>query len=99
MTEDERLKRRLALDESINRRIAANEYRLENGDPYLNGLVWAIGFIYRFAFVSAILLVSAYFLGRAIHGPGPARSFKEMAVDLARIRPALPSPKPRQPPP
>jgi hypothetical protein len=67
MTEDERLKRRVALDESIKRRIAAIEYRMENGDPYLNGLMWAIGFIYRFAFVSAILLFLAWLLNRALH--------------------------------
>jgi hypothetical protein len=66
------------------------EVERKTGDAYLDGLLWAIRFVYTFAAVSILLLVVAYFLGRAIHGPGPHRasSFRAMAADLARIRPA-----------
>jgi hypothetical protein len=60
MTGEERLAERRRVDDML-------EYRIKNGDPYLNGLVWAIGFVYRFASVSAILMFLAWLLGRALH--------------------------------
>ena len=44
------------------------EVERKTGDAYLDGLLWAINFIYGFAAVSAILLVLAWLLGRALHG-------------------------------